>query len=456
MTEKARGLLDDLFVSAAMARIFSERAQVQALLDFEAALAEAEARVGIVPREAVAPIEAACRAELFDFQLLAEGAARSGNLAIPLVQALTEQVKRTDPAAARFVHFGVTSQDALDTALVLQLRAALGNFEVELSRLSAALRALAERHRGAIMLGRTWLKPAPPVTFGLKMAGFLSAIERHRQRLTEARPRLLVLQLGGAVGTLAALGAEGLSVARELSKGLELELPDLPWHAQRDRVAEAGSLLGLLTGTLGKLGRDLALLMQPEVAEVFEPRGPGHAGSSTMPHKHNPLGCAVMLAAATRVPPLVTSLLSAMPQEHERGLGGWQAEWETLPEICRLTSGALAHAIEAVEGLEIDAASMQDNLDATLGFVLAEPVALLLARHLGRTEAHALLEQVCARAAQQGLPLREALAREPAVTAHLSAAELDQACDAAAYLGQADTWIERVLTAAGYRPKGPR
>lgn len=454
MTEPARGLLDDLFASPAMTRIFSERARVQALLDFEAALAAAQARVGVVPQEAVAPIAEACRAELFDFERLAEGAARSGNLAIPLVQALTERVLRADPAAARFVHFGATSQDALDTALVLQLRAALDDFELELSRLSTALATLAEQHLGTVLLGRTWLMSAPPVTFGLKMAGFLSAVERERERIAQARPRLLVLQLGGAVGTLASLGPHALGVARELSSGLGLELPDLPWHAQRDRIAEAGMLLGLLTGTLGKLGRDLSLLMQPEVAEVREPRAPGHAGSSTMPHKHNPLACAVMLSAATRVPALVTSLLSAMPQEHERGLGGFQAEWETLPEICRLTSGALARAIEAVQGLEVDEVSMRQNLDATHGLVLAEPVALLLARDLGRAQAHKLLEDVCERAVQQGLSLREALAREPAVTTRLSASELDRVCDVTTYLGQAATWVERVLTTARRRSKG--
>ena len=442
---QSQRLLDPLFTTEAMRAVFSDQGRVQAMLDFEAALARAEARVGVFSPAAATAIGAQCLVQGFDIEALATGAAQAGNLAIPLVAALTERVAAHDADAARFVHWGATSQDALDTGLVLQLRGALATLAADLTRLASALAARAAEQAQTLQAGRTWLQQGPPVTFGLKAAGALSAIERHRQRLAELRHRVATLQFGGAVGTLAALGQQGLDVAAALAEELQLALPDVPWHAQRDRLAEVATTLGLIVGTLGKVARDVSLLMQTEVGEAFEPAAPGRGGSSTMPHKRNPVGSAVVLAAAVRVPALVSVMLTAMVQEHERGLGGWHAEWETLPEICTLTAGALAHTIAIVEGLELDRARMEANLEQSHGLVLAEAVSMALAAKLGKSKAHQLLEAASARAVREGKHLREVLATEAAVTAHLSPSELDRLFDPRGYTGQAERLIARAL-----------
>ncbi|MFL6719149.1 MAG: 3-carboxy-cis,cis-muconate cycloisomerase, partial [Burkholderiaceae bacterium] len=339
--EAAFTLTGPMSASSEMRRVFSDLDAVQRMLDFEAALARAEAAHGVIPEAAVAAIVACCDAARLDMPALAQAAAAAGNLAIPLVRQLTAAVLRQDQEAGKYVHWGATSQDAIDTGLVLQLRDALDLLDADLRALADGLAALARQHRATIMIGRTWMQHALPTSLGLKLAGCLDAVLRHRQRLEELRGRALVLQFGGAAGTLASLGDQGLNVAATLAQQLGLALPDLPWHTQRDRVAEAATVMGLITGTLGKLARDLSLMMQTDVAEVAEPSAPGRGGSSTMPHKRNPVGCAVALSAAVRVPGLVSTMLSGMVQEHERALGGWQAEWDTLPDIALLTSGAL-------------------------------------------------------------------------------------------------------------------
>jgi 3-carboxy-cis,cis-muconate cycloisomerase len=438
-------LLDPLFTTDAMRTIFSDHARVQRFLDFEAALARAQARVGVIPKAAVAPIESQCRAESFNIDAIARATALAGNPVIPLVKELTDAVARRDQNAAGFVHWGATSQDVMDTALVLQLRAALDLIESDMTALSEALAHLAETHKRTPMAGRTWLQQALPVTLGLKAAGWLSAIERHRARLHELRARALVLQFGGAAGTLAAFGDRGLDVVAALAEELKLAVPDLPWHAQRDRVAEAATALGLIVGTLGKIARDISLMMQTEVAEAFEPMAAGRGGSSTLPHKRNPVGAAVVLAAATRVPPLVSTMLTAMVQEHERGLGGWHAEWETLPEICMLAGGALAHTREVVVGLDIHAPRLRENLQTTRGLIYAEAVAMALGKHIGRQAAHALVEQACQRAAQEARHLRDVLAEDATVKARLSATELSSLFEPENYLGSAEILVDRVL-----------
>lgn len=444
---RSQRLLDPLFTTEAMRGIFSDHGRLQAMLDFEAALARAEARVGALSASAAAAIGAQCRAELFDLDALASAAAQAGNPAIPLVTALTALVAARDAAAAGFVHWGATSQDAMDTGLVLQLRAALAAIAADLARLSAALATLAETHAQTVLVGRTWLQQGPPVTLGLKAAGALSAVERHRLRLAELRGRVAVLQFGGAVGTLAALGEQGLEIAAALADELQLALPDVPWHAQRDRIAEVATTLGLVVGTLGKLARDVSLLMQSEVGEAAEPAAPGRGGSSTMPHKRNPVGSAVVLAAAARVPALVSIMLAAMVQEHERGLGGWHAEWDTLPEICTLASGALAQAIAIVEGLEVDRARMDANLERSGGLILAEAVAMALGEKLGKMQAHQLVQEASARAARERRRLHDVLAADARVTAHLSAAALAQLLDPRGYTGQAQRLVARALAA---------
>lgn len=440
-------LLDPLFRWQAVEDIFSDRARIQSMLEFEAALARAEAGVGAIPASAAAPIAAKCRAELFDFKALAQATALAGNLAIPLVKQLTALVAAEDKEAARYVHWGATSQDAIDTGFVLQARRALELIAEELERFSEILARLAQQHRDTTLPARTWLQQALPTTLGLRVVGWLDAVDRHRVRLAETRSRTLVLQFGGAVGTLAALGEKGMVVAKALGEELKLPVPAVPWHAHRDRVAEIATTLGLCTGTLGKIARDLSLEAQTEVAEIFEPAGPGRGGSSTMPHKRNPVTAAVVLAAATRVPALAGAMLSAMVQEQERGLGGWHAEWETLPEIISLTAGALHHLADTVDSLDINADKMRANLEITHGLIFAEAVQMVLAKQMGRLPAHELVEAACKRAQKQKQHLRDVLAEEPKIKQHLDKKELERLFDPARYLGVAGELIDRVLQA---------
>lgn len=439
------GLFGPLFHGPAMGAVFTDRAHLQGMLDFEAALARAEAKTGVIPADVAGPIAAQCDAALYDLPAIAEGATRGGNTAIPLVKALTARVAAQDKAAAGFVHWGATSQDAMDTGLVLQLRTALALIEADLKKLSDALAVLAQKHRQTPMVGRTWLQHALPVTFGLKAAGWLDAIERHRARIAELKPRLLVLQFGGAAGTLAALGEKGLVVAEALAAELELDLPAMPWHAARDRVVEFGTTLALLTGTLGKMARDIALLMQTDVAEAFEPAGEGRGGSSTMPHKRNPVAAAAVLAAATRVPHLAGSLLSGAVQEHERGLGGWHAEWQVLPELVQLCAGALAQMAEVAGGLDVQPDRMRSNLDATRGLIMTEAVAMALGTKLGKQEAHHLVEAASKRAVAEKRHLRDVLGDDKAVMQHLKPGELDKLFDPLGYTGVAAALVDRVL-----------
>jgi 3-carboxy-cis,cis-muconate cycloisomerase len=444
-------LLDQLFRYEEVDRVFSDLARLQGMLDFEAALARAEARAGIIPSSAAGAIALQCKAELFDVAAVSQGAKLAGNLAIPLVKALTAVVAQSDKEAARYVHWGATSQDVIDTGCVLQLRQALKTIAADLNRLIDALVELATKHRSTIVVGRTWMQQALPTTFGLKVAGWLDAVNRHRGRLRETEQRVSVLQFGGAVGTLAALGVRGQMVARILSEELHLALPDTPWHSHRDRLVEVATTLGLSVGTLGKIARDISLHAQTEIGEVFEPSGEGRGGSSTMPHKRNPVTSAVVLSAATRVPGLVSTMLSAMVQEEERGLGGWHAEWETLPDIVRLSAGALHLMAETVPHLQIDAARMQENLGLTQGLIFAEAATMALSDKMGRSAAHQVVEAACVRAQNEKRHLREVLGEDPQVGTLLSSAEIDGLFDPRKYLGAAEAFVDRVVEASRSR-----
>jgi 3-carboxy-cis,cis-muconate cycloisomerase len=292
------------------------------------------------------------------------------------------------------------------------------------------------------------MQHALPTTFGAKVAGWLDAVTRHHERLVEVRLRAFNFQFGGAVGTLAALRGKGLEVARALARELHLGIPTMPWHTERDRIAEVATTLGLLVGTLGKIARDISLHMQTEIAEIFEPAGEGRGGSSTMPHKRNPVSAAVVLSAATRVPGLVSTMLSAMVQEDERGLGNWHAEWETLPEIFRLTAGALHQMATIVPDLEIDVARMRRNLDATQGLIFAEAVAIAMGRQIGKSSAYELLEVASRQVRESGKHLREVLAQNPVVTEHLTSADLDRLFAPENYLGIAEELVDRVIEAS--------
>ena len=437
-------LLDPLFRGPIVV-LFNDDHRLQRMLDFEAALSRAEAKAGVIPAAAVPSVEAKCRAELFDFQALASAAVSAGNLAIPMVKHLTSLVASEDPEAARYVHWGATSQDVIDTGLVLQLREAFDWMEPQLHALGDAIANLADRHRETLMVARTLLQQALPTTFGLKAAGWLDAVARHFTRMREIRGRDLTLQFGGAAGTLAALREKGIAVASALADELKLPQPDAPWHSHRDRFAEIAAVFGLLAGTLGKIARDVALLMQTEVGEVREPSANERGRSSAMPHKHNPVGSVVALAAATRLPGLVSAMLTAMTMDHERGVGGWHAEWETLADIVTLTGGSLLQMSGVVSELHVDSDAMTRNLQRSHGQIMAEAVATGLAERLGRADAHMIVEQACAKAAADGTDLRTALVSDVRVRQALPVGDLEWLLSPRNYLGSSDKLIDRIL-----------
>jgi 3-carboxy-cis,cis-muconate cycloisomerase len=438
-------LLAPMLSSAAMRAVCDDLAYLQHMLDFEAALARAEAATGVIPAAAMGPIEHACKATAFDLAALAEAATKSGNLAIPLVKALTAAVARTDPEAARYVHWGATSQDVIDTAAMLMLRGGVDALLSDIDRAVAGFARLARRHRHTAMVGRTWLQHALPIPFGLKLAEYAAALNRSRTRLKRLRSEAPALQFGGAAGTLAALGDHGWRVAERLAQELGLPLPEAPWHTHRDRFAEAASVLAIIAGTCGKIARDVSLMMQTDVGEAFEPAGEGRGGSSTMPHKRNPVAAATALAAATMAPNLAATMFAAQVQDHERSAGPWHAEWPTLPSLLLVTSGGLAAIVELAEGLEVDATRMRANLDTTNGLIMAESVTFALAEKLGKSEAHHLVEAASKQAVAEKKALRDVLAGDPKVTQQFDANRLADLFEPMAYQGVSQAMIDRLL-----------
>lgn len=445
MTTPLSPLLAPMLSSAAMRAVCDDAAFVQHMLDFEGALARAEAMTGVIPPAAAGAISKACQAGQFEIAALADAAAKSGNLAIPLVKMLTANVAKTDVEAARYVHWGATSQDVIDTATVLQLRDGIDALLNDLDRAVAGFAKQATQHRQTAAVARTWLQHALPMPFGLKLAEYATALHRSRTRLKRLRAEALVLQFGGAAGTLAALGDKGLIVAEQLAKELSLPLPEAPWHTHRDRIADAASAFTILAGTCGKIARDVSLLMQTDVAEAFEPAGEGRGGSSTLPHKRNPVAAATALAAATMAPNLAATIFAAQVQDHERSAGPWHAEWPTLPTLMLVTSGALAAIVEISEGLEVDVARMRTNLDSTRGLVMAEAVSMALADKVGKSEAHHIVEAASREAIESKQHLRDILARDTRVTAHLGADKLKSLFEPMSYQGASQALIDRLL-----------
>ena len=445
MTTSLSPLLAPILSSAAMRAACDDLAYLQHMLDFEAALARAEAAVGIVPPDGAEAIARACTSDTFDLAALAEAATRSGNLAIPLVKALTSEVAKTNKDAARYVHWGATSQDVIDTATMLTLRAGIDALLLDIDRAIAGFARLAQQHRNTAVVARTWLQHALPMPFGLKLAEYAAALHRSRGRLLHLNRHGLALQFGGAAGTLAALGDRGWKVAEKLSEILQLPLPEAPWHAHRDRIAEAASVLAIIAGTCGKVARDVQLMMQTDVAEAFEPSGEGRGGSSTMPHKRNPVAAASALAAATMAPNLAATIFAAQVGDHERSAGPWHAEWPTLPSLLLVTSGALAAIVDIAEGLEVDAARMRTNLDATGGLIMAEAIAFALAEKVGKQEAHHLVEAASKKAVAEKKAFRAVLENDPKITAHLNAKRIAQLFEPMAYQGVSQALIDRLL-----------
>ena len=397
------GLYSEIFYSAEINALFSEERTIAFMLRFEAVLAQSQATNSVIPKEAAQIITMVCEAQIINIPDLKSEIKLGGNAAIPLVKQLTRIVKNNDVEASKYVHLGATSQDVIDTATVLQIQEYLVWLENKLKFLSKILKETTEQNRNTLMIGRTLLQQARPITFGLKTANWLAAILRTTERINEIKNRLLVIQLGGAVG----IGNENISKVVQDDFAIRLGLNStISWQTQRDNLVEWASILGILNGSIAKIAKDVSLLMQTEVGELFESADAGKGGSSTMPHKRNPVTCAAILANANRTPNLVATMLSAMPQEHERSAGLWHSEWEVLTELMMLTAGTVERGIELIEGLEIDKERMLSNLEITKGLIYAENISLALSPKIGKIQAHELVEKACKLAIQQGKHLK--------------------------------------------------
>ncbi|QBX36658.1 3-carboxy-cis,cis-muconate cycloisomerase [Brevundimonas sp. S30B] len=411
-------LTASLFSTPSMDVAFGDDARLQAMLDAEAALARAQAGVGLIPAGAAPAIERACQAELYDLAALGRAVARAANPAIPLVTALMEHVARIDPDSAAWVHHGATSQDIIDTGLVLQVRRAWTSLAADLDRVDAALVKQVQDRGHHVLAGRTLLQHALPTTFGLKAAGWLDSARRAR-RAVQAAIEDLPPQLGGAAGTLASMGGRGPAVLDGFAA--ELGLTASPsWHARRERIALLGSVLAILVGVLAKAALDISLMMATETSEAFEVPADGGGGSSAMPHKRNPVAVTAVLAASRRAPGLAATLMMSLPQAHERDVGGWHAEWEVVPDLFRLAGGAAARMADVFEGLRIDADRMAANLEMTRGLLFSEAAAVALTGALGRAQAHARVKAAAARVVDEGITLRQALEANPGAAAALA------------------------------------
>src|SRR5262249_8514651 len=432
----------DIFSTPEMRQVFSDENRTACYLVIEAALARVQGQLGIIPLEAAREIDAKCRLENIDLLKLKQTTERIG---YPILGVVQQLVALCEKGLGEWCHWGETTQDITDTATILQIRSALDLVEADMEAIAAALAELARRHRDVAMAGRSNLQQAVPLTFGFKCACLLAAMQRHRQRLKELRPRVLVGEFAGAVGTLASLGKEGLKVQEGLMAELGLGQPEIAWHTVRDRIGEVGCFLGLLTGTLGKISMDVKLLMQTEVAEVFEPFHEGRGSSSTMPQKRNPIASLYIHSTTALVRQNVPALLEAAVADHERSTGPWEIEWIALPEIFLLASGALAQTKLMLSGLEVDADRMRANLDLTRGTIVSEADMMGLGPHLGRQRAHDLVYDICRKVTASGEPLVEVLARDGDVSRHLTRAQLEKMCDPAAYLGLAGEMVDKVL-----------
>jgi 3-carboxy-cis,cis-muconate cycloisomerase len=431
----------DAFGTPQMRAVFSDDATIARYVEVEIALAQAEARCGVIPQDAAKSIAANADAASFDRELLRRETDNVGYPILPVVHQLAKQCGE----AGRYVHWGATTQDIMDTAAVLQIRAALALVASDIEVVRGVLGDLARRHRDTPMAGRTHLQQALPITFGYKAAIWRTMLDRHAERLAQLRPRVLVVQFGGAAGTLASLGDRGLDVQLALAHELDLGVPRATWHVARDGFAEAVNFLALLTGSLAKIAFDVMLMMQTEVGEAFEPFVSGRGGSSTMPQKRNPISSELIVAAAKAVRQNAGLMLDAMVQDFERATGPWHAEWIALPESFVLSAGALHPAKHMLGGLAVDEARMRRNLELTHGLIVAEAVMMGLAPHVGRGRAHDIVYGACRTVADNGGSLADALAQIPDVTAHLDRAAIDKLTDPANYLGMAREMVDRVV-----------
>lgn len=443
-------LYASLFYQPEVTAIFSDRALLNYMIQAEVALAKAQAQVGVIPTAAATVIEQTAQHALaeIDFDALAIATGLAGNIAIPFVKQFTAIVKQQDEDASRYVHWGATSQDIIDTATILQCRDALHLIEQQLQAAYQVSLQQAQQYRHQVMIGRTWLQQALPITLGHKLARWAAAFKRDLDRIQAMKSRVLTAQLGGAVGSLASLQGHGSAVVAAYAVQLGLTIPECTWHGERDRIVEIASNLAMVVGNAGKMARDWSLLMQTEIAEVFEPIAKGRGGSSTMPHKRNPVAAASILAASNRIPALMSSVYQSMVQEHERGLGGWHAEWLVIPEIFQLCAGALERTTEVLAGMQVNTESMQRNLECTQGLIMAEAVMMALAPKIGRLNAHHLVEEAGKQAVAQQTHLKEILARMDEIQSYFTPDALDGIFQPASYLGNTQAQIDAVLQAA--------
>jgi 3-carboxy-cis,cis-muconate cycloisomerase len=436
-------LYGELYGTSAMREAFSLRRRLRALLDVEVALARAEASCGVIPAPAAEAIAAAASdLDRFDLGALVAGTEHVGYPVVPLTKQLA-QLAGDD--AGRYVHWGATTQDVVDSATALQLREAFALLDADLGALIDELARRAREHRDDVMAGRTHLQHALPITFGYACALWLAPLPAHRARLRAAAAEAAVVQFGGAVGTLASLGARGRAVALALGHELGLRVPDVPWHVDRSAFANAVGALGLVCGSLAKFAGDVALLMQTEVGEVSEPHAPGRGGSSTMPQKRNPIAAEYAIANARAVRAQVPVMLEAMSGDHQRSTGPWQTEELALAQAFVRASAAFAQTLAIARGMTVDAARMRRNLDATGGLIVAEAVSMALAEHIGHEAAHAAVARAANEALETGRPFLDALAAMPEITRHLDRAELERRLDPARYTGEAQAVVDRVM-----------
>jgi 3-carboxy-cis,cis-muconate cycloisomerase len=435
-------IFQGIFSTDEMRSVWSDENRTQHYLDIEAALAKVQGKLGIIPQEAADEIVSHCRLDQID---MAELRRQTERIGYPIIAVVNQINALCRDGLGEFCHWGATTQDITDTATVLQIREALDLVDDELTAISAGLARLAREHRDTPMIGRSNLQQAIPVTFGYKMAGLLSAIERHRERLGQLRERVLVGEFAGAAGTLASLETGAMETQAGLCAELGLQQPVIAWHTIRDNIAEVGTFLGLVGGTLGKLSMDVKLMMQTEVGEVFEPFAHGRGSSSTMPQKRNPISSCYIHAAISVVRQHAAALMDAMVADHERSTGPWEIEWIVLPEAFCLMAGALKQARSVVEGLEVDPEAMRRNIDLTGGLVMSEAVMMGLGPYLGREYAHDLVYDLCREAVTQRRSLLDLLTENGEISKHLDRDALAKLLDPANYLGQSGVMVDRVL-----------
>jgi 3-carboxy-cis,cis-muconate cycloisomerase len=439
-------IFQGIFTTDAMRQVWSDENRTAQYVEIERALAVVQGRLGIIPKEAADEIVSHCRIENIDMARLRQQTERIG---YPILGVVTQLNQLCRDKLGEYVHWGATTQDITDTATVLQIREALDLVDGELEAIANAMAKLAKEHRLTPVIGRSNLQQAIPVTFGYKMAGLLSAILRHRERLAQLKERVLVGEFAGAAGTLASIEKGAMETQAGLCAELGLKQPVIAWHTIRDNIAETGALLGLIGGTLGKLSMDVKLMMQTEVGEVFEPYHHGRGSSSTMPQKRNPIASCYIHAAISVVRQHAAALMDAMVADHERSTGPWEIEWIVLPEAFCLIAGALKQSRAVVEGLEVDAAAMMRNIEMTGGLVMSEAVMMGLGPYIGREYAHDLVYDLCRESLAKQTPLIELLAAHPQIKPHVGRAELQRMLDPANYLGQAGVMVDRVLAELG-------